>query len=77
MSNKASSSGDFVPQTPSARGPRWETSVPQTPVLHTSKSWLRHCCARQVTTLFWRVCMSASVLLFIVFTNYFMYLLSH
>jgi len=31
------------PTRGSAPGPRWGTSVPQTPCAPTSKSWLRHC----------------------------------
>ena len=45
MSKRLQLLGDFVPQTPyrgSAPGPRWGTSVLQTPVPPTSKSWLRH-----------------------------------
>jgi len=40
-------SGGYAPPEPptrgSAPGPRWGTSVPQTPCAPTSKSWLRHC----------------------------------
>jgi len=38
---------EAIPPEPPTRsyapGPRWGTSVPQTPCARTSKSWLRHC----------------------------------
>jgi len=44
-------SGGYAPSEPptrgSAPGPRWGTSVPQTPCAPTSESWLRLCVSQQ------------------------------
>jgi len=65
----------------SDRGPRWRTSVPQTPCAPTSKSWLRHCgtslcsyrvrgldgsCAKHLTVDFYTVVMLLTFILIII-----------